>query len=162
METAQEVMEHIKSQYGKLFAPGAATHVADGWFWLVSGLCHALTQYSVSSRMHEPLKIRKLDQRLGTLCVHFSGGDMGSEKIIRVVQLMSNQVCQLCGATEDVGSTFGTQIRTVCDKCRKLDEQFHGCHFAPNYFGEAALLMIEAGLLVMPESWFKKHLELLL
>ena len=155
-------MEHIKHQYGKLFAVEAKTDITDGWFWLISGLCHALDQYCAHSWMNEPLKIRVVNQRLGTLCVHYSGGDTGAEKIIRAVQLISNQVCQSCGAIEDVGSTFGTHIYTVCEKCRKLDEHFHGCHFAPNYFSEASTQMIEAGLLVMPEGWFKKHIQALL
>lgn len=151
-------MEHIKTQYCKLFVPGATINIPDGWFWLVSGLCHALDKYTQAKWMQEPLKITRVEQRLGTLCVQYHGGDRDAGQIITAVQLTSNGVCQLCGAVENVGGTFGTALYTICEKCWKLDEQFHKHHFAANYFSEGATQRIKAGLLVMHESWFKKHL----
>lgn len=154
-------MEHVKIQYAKLFADSAVININDGWFWLVSGLCHALEQYCFRVYASEPLKILRVDERLGTLCIQYRGGDEGTEKIIRAVQLASTQVCQLCGDTADTGSTYGTEIQTICAKCRMLDEKFHGSHLAPNVFSEAATQSIEAGLVVMPESWFKKQLSVI-
>ena len=155
-------MDHIRSQYCKLFADSATIQITDGWFWLVSGLCHALDQYSFRSYLKEPFKILKVDQRLGTLCVSYTGGDQGIEKIIRAVQISSNQVCQNCGGIEKTGGAFGEAIHTICEKCWKLDEKFHGCQLSLNQFSEGAVNSILDGLRIMPESWFKKHLEVLI
>jgi hypothetical protein len=152
-------MEHIQEQYSRLFSPVAVINITDGWFWLLSGLCQALDQHCADISLREPLLIRVVEPRLGTLCVQYHGGNAAASKIISAVQIASNQVCQLCGEIEGTGSIFGSAVQTLCDSCWKLDEQFHGTHIELNVFSEESVKKIKDGLAVMPDGWFKKHLE---
>ncbi len=150
-------MEHLKKQYHWLFSTNAMLKVDEGWTWLVSGLCQALEEHEKED-LNEPVKITGVGQSFGALSIKFTGGGHTTELMIHAVELISHQVCQLCASTEEAGSTFGPFIFTVCKQCWSEDEKYHVHLFNPNRFSETAATKIEAGLLVMPEGWFKKRL----
>ena len=154
-------MEHIKNQYRHLFTADARIVIGEGWFWLLSGLCHALDQYSGGTYLSEPVTITRVCHSLGTLAVEHHGGDSTTEKIIGAVQLASCQICQICAGREEVGGTFGPAIYTICRKCWILDEKFHMHFLSPHVYSAIAIQKIEAGILVLPDSWFKRHLQIL-
>jgi len=155
-------MEHIKGQYNWLFSSNAVLAVDEGWTWLVSGLVHALDAYENEWLLNDPVKIIGISQRMGSLSIVFLGGDYSTDAMIRCVEMASNQVCQSCASTEDVGGTFGPSIYTLCRQCWLSDEKYHFHLLSPNILSEMAAAKIEAGLLAMEEGWFKKRLQKLI
>jgi hypothetical protein len=150
---------HIQSQYAQLFSDSAAITITDGWFWLVSGLCQELAHYQAKAPMQAPLAIRLVEERLGIICVHYSGGNAETSKIVRAVQMVSTMVCQLCGETEHTGNIYETGVKTICKKCWKANGDFRATHILPHTFSEEARQEIGTALRLMHEGWFRTQLE---
>ncbi len=149
--------DQIKRQYTGLFTNACAIQIDDGWCWLFSGLCRSLLLYNQETFTDDPVLIHAATHSLGGISVGYYGGDAHTESMISAAELLSHQVCQLCGSTSDVGGTFGPIIITLCRKCWTSDERYHVHYLSPNLLTKLSIDKILKGLMYLPDDWYKKR-----
>ena len=95
----------------------------DGWFDLISVLCHNIQNYvdwkssTLSSEECENLQpvADQVKPKFGGLRFYITGGDEKIEGMIMMAESMSYKLCELCGNKGKLRS--GGCITTLCDSC---------------------------------------------
>lgn len=73
----------------------------DGWFELLQELCLSVEQAIDSGEM-PPASFSQIKEKLGSLRVHYTGGNDSTRLLIEVFRDRSTTICEECGAS---GST---------------------------------------------------------
>lgn len=141
-----ELQQRLFDKYPKLFSKrtketrdnlmyfGIATD--DGWYWLIDNLCKCIQNYIDSNyswvterygfcwlkkrriRIKLPQVVAiQIKEKFGRLRFYLDNEyDECIEGMILLAQALSGTICEMCGATKDVGRTSGWII-TICGKC---------------------------------------------
>lgn len=110
----------------------------DGWFWLLDQLCGSIQNYIDSNNKYRSedkqisqVVATQVKEKFGTLNFYYSGGDEYIDGIVRLAEDMSANICEICGSTENVGSTKGW-ITTICKHCVETNERFANVQWSEN------------------------------
>lgn len=116
-----EIKNRIIKRYPKLFAQkdfsvressmcfGIAVGI--GWLYLIEFLCEAIDKHKVD------LQFTQIKEKFGTLRIYSIGGDDYTNRLIGVVEILSESICEECGSVINV-TTKGDYLLTLCKKCR--------------------------------------------
>jgi len=95
----------------------------DGWFFIIDNLCNSIQSYIDNNNSYrtEDKKIpqvvaTQVKEKFGTLSFYYSGGDEYVDGMIHLAEVMSANICEYCGATENIGRTKGW-ISIICKDC---------------------------------------------
>ena len=101
-----------------------------GWYWLLDQLCDAIQRYcdarngsiGYSGEVAEPerhlfqVEAVQVKEKFGGLRFYISSGDDQIYGMIDLAEHMSYNICEECGAIEDIKQTKGW-IKSLCPKC---------------------------------------------
>lgn len=84
----------------------------DGWYWLIDNLL----EFIKASK--QEVKVDQIKEKFGGLRFYYSGGDLRIDGAVSLAEIMSYNICENCGSTDDVSQTTGW-IKSLCKKCIK-------------------------------------------
>ena len=105
----------------------------DGWYWLIDQLCGCI-QGLIDNNPHlniQQVVATQVKEKFGGLRFYIDGGNDDIQGMVSLAEHMSYAICEMCGSTENVGTTAGW-ITTVCKACLDKDERFKDRVWTPN------------------------------
>ena len=100
----------------------------DGWFWLLDQLCNSIQNYIDNNNKYREEKdhisqvvATQVEEKFGTLNFYFNGGDDIIWGMVHLAEVMSGDICEFCGSTENVGVT-SSWISVICEDCYENSE----------------------------------------
>lgn len=144
-----ELDEYLVNKYPKIFADRykdmKETAMCwgfehdDGWFWLLDQLCSSIQSYIDTNNKYQSLDkqipqvvANQVKEKFGYLNFYFNGGDKYIDGMVSLAESMSQNICERCGAIENVGRTKGPWIFTICKNCYDKDERLVNGNFIWN------------------------------
>lgn len=123
-----ELQEQLFKRYPELFKqkdlPMSQTCMCwgietdDGWYDLIDTMCELLTLYC--DRHGLEVQFTQIKSKYGTLTADTTGNEGRVERIIDMVECMSEHTCEKCG---EWGNTYDDGwVRTLCPKHKKERE----------------------------------------
>jgi len=85
----------------------------NGWYNIINCLCFALDQ------MNDKVEACQVKQKFGGLRFYIDHGTEMQQRLCSLVGSISFGFCELCGSVDDVKTTKGGYVETLCGKCRK-------------------------------------------
>jgi len=109
--------EQLQNKYSPMFAEGWPNwfDFDEGWDNLVDKTL-SLIQWDVEHNNMPKVELTQMKEKFGELRIYFNGGDDRTDGIIDMSCIMSEQICEICGSTKNIGQTKGW-IKTVCKEC---------------------------------------------
>lgn len=121
----QELEQKLFEKYPKIFA-GKSLPITDGlmsfgfehgdgWYWLIDTLCDHIQRYiNNNGHLHiEQVVAVQVKEKFGTLCFYYDGGNEYIRGIVSHAEFLSGRICEMCGSTNDIGTTQGW-LTTLC------------------------------------------------
>ena len=62
----------------------------------------------------------QVKEKFGTLRFYYSGGNEFINGIVSHAEFLSGCICEKCGTTQNVGTTTGSWITTICKNCYQI------------------------------------------
>ena len=88
----------------------------DGWYWLIDGLCAAL-QFDIDENDQPQIVASQVKEKYGTLRFYTNSETDRQSGMIRLAQLMSERICELCGSPSGKLAEVSGWWSTKCDWC---------------------------------------------
>lgn len=120
-----ELQEKLYKKYPKLFVQHTESlkttcmcwgfECGNGWYWLIDQLCDSIQNY-IDSNKKEQTEVVQVKEKFGTLSFYTYNSDDLIQGMIWLAELMSANVCEVCGSTEEVTQSEGW-IKTRCKVC---------------------------------------------
>ena len=121
----------------------------DGWFFILDQLCYSIQSYIDNNNPYrdDDKKISQVvatqvKEKFGTLSFYYSGGDDYIDGMIHLAEVMSENTCEYCGTTENVGRTTGW-ISIVCKDCHDKNPRISDLTWEENKFNPPSDVLIE-------------------
>jgi hypothetical protein len=130
LEKYPEFFEYLKDYKGPLMPIYFGFEHGDGWYFIIDSLMSTIKNIIMNYNEYnkeegEPemtIQLHQVKEKFGTLSFYVGMGG-GSDRVvneiygaIHLAEQQSSMVCELCGTTENVGTTSGW-ITTCCEKC---------------------------------------------
>ena len=93
----------------------------DGWYKIIDELCSAIQKYIDKNNVRQ-VEAVQVKEKFGLLCFYTNYGDEKIWKIINSSEEKSDNTCELCGSTKEIGKTEG-YILTLCRKCAEKNKK---------------------------------------
>lgn len=87
-----------------------------GWDKLIQPIFDYINEYNLSRKDDERIEIRQIKEKFGLLQIYVSYGTNELYDMIDKATSESNNVCEQCGSTKEIGTTRGW-IMHLCKKC---------------------------------------------
>jgi len=128
----KELDDLLVSKYPKIFKNRNASMLEtamcwgfdcrNGWFWLLDNLCKCIQSY-LDNNPH--LKVgqvvaTQVKEKYGSLRFYYEGGNETIHGMVWLAEHQSYNICEECGATEDIGNTAGW-ISIRCKTCAEKE-----------------------------------------
>jgi hypothetical protein len=127
--------QHFYTYFPLMFdgLPSGYFSCGEGWYDLLHCLCHTI-QGHIDSRERQndwlisrgdvpthdlvpQVRVQQIKEKFGTLRFYFRGGDEYIYGAVQLAEIMSECLCEDCGAPGKVRE--GGWIRTLCDRCEE-------------------------------------------
>ena len=102
----------------------------DGWFIILDTLMYRIKEYCHYHKV-EPIEIKQIKEKFGTLSFYYSGGDSHISGIVSMATHMSTRTCEFCGTTNNVGRTE-QWISIICKDCHSTHLRRKDLKWNPN------------------------------
>ena len=95
----------------------------DGWLPLIKEAENIVEQYNKKHKNTEPLEFLQIKEKWGYLCMYLNYYVKDVQNKIDALEEKSHNICENCGSTKNVTTkAVNGWISTLCDKCRKVNE----------------------------------------
>lgn len=95
----------------------------DGWYWLIDNLCDTMQNYydhnGGRNGFTQPVAVQ-VKEKYGGLRFYIDGGNDKIDGMIWLAEHMSYNICEHCGAQENIGMTKGWNA-TLCKPCFDME-----------------------------------------
>ena len=103
----------------------------DGWFHLLDTLMNRIKTHCSYNKV-EPIKIKQVKEKFGTLRFYYQGGDDIIFGMVRMAESMSAKICEDCGTMDGVGITERRWVHVCCHDCYSKNERLSDLKWIPS------------------------------
>ena len=110
-------LSDIYKKYPKIFSIGGWNDCPDGWLPILDDLCEKLQKSSDESG--NQILCTQVKEKFASLRFYVAEATDEQYKIIDEAERESYKTCQECGSKENVSTSEGGWLETLCSGCRK-------------------------------------------
>ena len=92
-----------------------------GWFNLLKPIFEYVQDYNKDKTEEEQIRFLQIKEKCGSLNVYTNFVTPKLSKLIEEAEIKSDEVCEECGSTNDVGKRLNGWITTMCLDCVKKE-----------------------------------------
>ena len=92
-----------------------------GWFDLLKPIFEYVQDYNKDKTEEEQIRFLQIKEKWGSLNVYTNFVTPKLSKLIEEAEIKSDEVCEECGSTNDVGKRLNGWITTMCLDCAKKE-----------------------------------------
>ena len=92
-----------------------------GWFDLLKPIFEYVQDYNKDKTEEEQIRFLQIKEKCGSLNVYTNFVTPKLSKLIEEAEIKSDEVCEECGSTNDVGKRLNGWITTMCLDCVKKE-----------------------------------------
>ncbi|GAB2886368.1 hypothetical protein GCM10027046_13390 [Uliginosibacterium flavum] len=97
-------------------AMGRGCTCGDGWFAIIDAVCEQIAD-SVTQGEMPTVTFRQIKEKVGSLRIHFRGGDAHTRTLVRLAEAFSIRICKECGAPTDIHDVSYSRPSQLCKAC---------------------------------------------